>query len=216
MRSQGIALVTGLVILAAISLLAVTAAGGMTLQRHQAANFQDRVRAHAAADSAQWAAQAWLYSRPDSDRQIDCNTACFLPEAIYPVGALPLQPEFRAAAWWSDHATASDRHPVSGDSPPFDSRIAPTAAWIVQEVHFESIDPERNERGVRGVGYYRVLSRGTGRQANTVTVTEAVVARPWHGAHEPIAYPPEGPVREFCSQFENTLPCGVLSWRTLR
>ena len=50
----------------------------------------------------------------------------------------------------------------------------------------------------------------------TVAVTEAIVARPWHGDHEPAAYPPEGPLRAFCAQFDNALPCGVLSWRELR
>ena len=216
MRSQGVALVTGLVILAAISLLAITAAGGMSLQRHQAANFQDRMRARSAADTAQWAALAWLYSRPDSDRQIDCDTACFLPEAIHPAGALPAQPEFLSARWWNDHATPSDRHPVSGDAPGFRTTIGPGAAWIMQELHFEALDPTGNERNAGGVGYYRVLSRGAGRQAKTVAVTEAIVARPWHGAHEPAAYPPERPLRTFCAQFDSAPPCGVLSWRELR
>ena len=78
------------------------------------------------------------------------------------------------------------------------------------------LDPTGNERNAGGVGYYRVLSRGAGRQAKTVAVTEAIVARPWHGAHEPAAYPPERPLRTFCAQFDSAPPCGVLSWRELR
>lgn len=216
MKSQGVALVTGLVILAAISLLAITAAGGMNLQRHQAANFQDFVRARAAADRAQWAAQAWLYSRPDSDRQRDCVTGCFLPDALHPVGAFPLQPEFLPAAWWAENATPAERHPVSGDPNGFAVSAGPGAAWVIEEVHFETLAADQNEPGVKGIGYYRVLARGGGRQHNTVAVTEAIVARPWHGAIRAVAYPPEQSLRAFCDQFDTALPCGVLAWRALR
>jgi Tfp pilus assembly protein PilX len=208
--------VTGLVVLAAISLLAVTAAGGMTMQRHQAANFQDLVRARAAADIAQWAALAWLYSRPDSDRQFDCTAPCFLPAAIRPPGTLPPQTAFLPATWWREHATAWSRHPVSGDPAGFDAPDTPDAAWVLEEVHFEAIDPDANAQGIHGIGYYRVLSRGAGRQANTVTVREAIVARPWQGAYRAAPYPPEGPLRAFCEPFDVALPCGVLSWRVLR
>ena len=216
MKAQGVALVTGLVILAAISLLAITAAGGMTLQRHQAANFQDRVRARSATDTAQWAALAWLYSRPDSDRQSECSTACFLPEAIYSDGAIPSQAEFLSAAWWTDHATPADRHPVSGDPIELGTTTGSPAAWIIQEVYFEAIDPGGNEYGIEGIGYYRVLSRGTGRQANTVAVSESLVARPWRGAYETAKYPPEAALQAFCEPFNDKLPCGIQAWRVLR
>ena len=216
MKARGVALVTGLVMLAAISLLALTAAGGMTLQRHQAANFQDRVRARSAADAAQWAALAWLYSRPDSDRQADCSTACFLPDAIYPADALPEQPEIRGRTWWAAHANQADRHPVSGDPAGLRATVGPDGAWILQEIHFAAITPNANEQAVAGIGYYRLLSRGGGRQVNTVVVTEAIVARPWGGVSEPAAYPPGQPLRVFCSQFDVALPCGILSWRALR
>ncbi|MEJ2385682.1 MAG: PilX N-terminal domain-containing pilus assembly protein, partial [Xanthomonadales bacterium] len=195
MRSQGVALVTGLVILAAISLLAITAAGGLTLQRHQAANFQDRIRAESAADAAQSAALAWLYSRPDSDRQAGCIAACFLPDAIHAPGSLPVQPEFRSAEWWAEHAIPADRHPVSGEPGGVDVATGLEALWIVQEIHFDAIDPAGNEQQVEGLAYYRVLARGRGRQANTVAVSESIVARPWQGRYETAAYPPERALR---------------------
>jgi Tfp pilus assembly protein PilX len=216
MKSRGVALVTGLLLLAAISLLAITAAGGMTLQHRQAANFQDRLRARSAAGAATRAAMAWLYSRPDSDRQIDCARACFLPDAVYAPDALPPQAEFQSASWWSQHATAADRDPVSAEPLGFAPNSAGQARWILQEVHFDSIDPAATRRTVAGIGYYRVLGRGVGRQAETVVVTETIVARPWHGAFEPLAFPPKNPLRSFCMQFDGELPCGMHSWRVLR
>ena len=62
MNCKGIALVTGLLILAAISLIGITAAGSMTMQRKQAANFHDKTVALANADVAESWAKAWLFS----------------------------------------------------------------------------------------------------------------------------------------------------------
>jgi Tfp pilus assembly protein PilX len=216
MKSRGVALVTGLVMLAAISILAITATGGMTLQHHQAANFQDRLRARSAAEAATWAALAWLYSRPDSDRQAGCSTSCFLPDAVHTPGALPPQPEFRPASWWSDHGITATAHPVSGEPVSFERTLARNARWVLQEIHFEFVDPNANSNAIEGLAYYRVLSRGTGRQVDTAVVTETLVARPWHGAFEPLAYPPEQALRSFCTQFGAELPCGMQSWRILR
>jgi Tfp pilus assembly protein PilX len=216
MRPRGIALVSGLVLLAAVSVLAVTAAGALTLQRKQAGNFQDRLYAESQADLAHYAALAWLYSRPDSDRQADCTDPCFLPEGIRAPGALPAAAEFEPPAWWQANATLASRDPVTGDVAGLDVDTATNGRWIIGEIHYLPVDLATNRHGAAGLGYYRILGRGSGRQVNTLAVTEAIVARPWQGEHDPLAYPPARPVRDFCRQFENELPCGVLAWRTLR
>lgn len=216
MNARGIALVSGLVLLAAVSLLAVTAAGGMALQVQQAANFQDRMRAESAADAAQAAALAWLYSRPDTDRQLDCVTGCFLPAAIHAPGALPPQPEFRSATWWETHAIDSSRHPETLGPVDLPTPPGTHARWLIEEIHFETVEPENNARNIAAVGFYRLLARGSGRHATSVAVTEAIAARPWQGAYDPAGYPPTQALRNFCHQFDEDLPCGIVSWRALR
>jgi Tfp pilus assembly protein PilX len=44
-KEKGVALIAGLVLLAAISLLALMAASGMVLQKHMATNFQQDAQA---------------------------------------------------------------------------------------------------------------------------------------------------------------------------
>lgn len=216
MNARGMALVTGLVVLAAVALLAITAAGGMTLQRHQAANFQDHVRAEANADAARAAALAWLYSRADTDRQFDCVSGCFLPDAVRPAGDLPRSPEFLPAAWWQGHAHDAGSHPLTGEPVGFRGASDGAAHWLIEEAHFRRIDPDGNPQGIHGVGYYRVLARGTGRQGRSVAVTETIVARPWQGEYEPGRFSPDESLRRFCAQFGAELACSVLSWRMRR
>lgn len=214
MKTRGVALVSGLVLLAAVSLLAMTAAGGMSLQRHQSANFVDRVRAEAGADFAQAAALAWLYSRTEVERESGCVTACLLPPAIRAAGSLPEGVEFLGDGWWTREATDASRHPVSGEpSGMYDERPADTA-WLLEEIRYEPLEPE--VAGVAGIGYYRALCRAKGRQPGTVAVTEAIVARPWGGGVSALPYPPSQTLAAFCAPFGPGVPCGVLAWRLRR
>jgi len=214
MKTRGVALVSGLVLLAAVSLLAMTAAGGMSLQRHQSANFVDRVRAEAGADFAQAAALAWLYSRTEVERESGCVTACLLPPAIRAAGSLPEGVEFLGDGWWTREATDASRHPVSGEpSGMYDERPADTA-WLLEEIRYEPLEPE--VAGVAGIGYYRALCRAKGRQPGTVAVTEAIVARPWGGGVSALPYPPSQTLAVFCAPFGPGVPCGVLAWRLRR
>jgi type II secretory pathway pseudopilin PulG len=216
MKARGMALVSGLVVLAAISLLALTAAGGMALQQHQSANFLDRLRAEANADAALAAARAWLDSRADTDRQFDCVTGCFLPDEVRPPGELPRGPEFLPGAWWSRNAADAARDPLTRSLVPIGGAGVGEAHWLIEEIHFEALDPGQDGDAPRGVGYYRLLGRGSGRHARSVAVAEAIVARPWQGTYEPAWFPPERSLGDFCNQFEDSVPCGVLSWRMRR
>ena len=68
MTSQGMVLITGLLLLAAISLLALAGTSGMILQKHMATNFSLDSAALQHAEIAQLEAQSWLLSRPSVRR----------------------------------------------------------------------------------------------------------------------------------------------------
>lgn len=212
-RSGGIALVLGLLLLAAMGLLAVMASNGMLLQRRIAANDADRSRALQNADLATAAARAWLDSRADVEREAGCQAGCLLPPAIHTEGALPANPEFESSAWWRSNAVAAPSQPDSGT--PL-GRFVPLdgeAWWLLEEVHVEPFGEAVSGPAVGAVGYYRILARGSGIQANSIAVTEAMVARPWEGAYQPAPYPPQPDTPSFCGQFDMAVPCGVLAWR---
>lgn len=215
-RMRGIALLLGLLLLAALSLLAVIAAKGMLLQRHMAANFEDRERARAAAGLATTAARSWLFSRADYEREAGCEVGCLLPAAIHRHGEIPADPEYESAAWWRERAVAAGSHPDSGlplgATPP----DADPAYWLIEEVHFEPFGQPVDGPSVGGIGYYRILGRGQGRQTGSLTVTESIIARPWYGDYEPAEYPARSEPGSFCHQFDEAVACGTLAWRQRR
>jgi hypothetical protein len=69
---------------------------------------------------------------------------------------------------------------------------------------------------VAGVGYYRILARGTGGSPGSLAVIESIVARPWGGEYQPALYPAAQPPGLFCRQFDPAIPCGTLAWRQRR
>lgn len=211
--SGGIALVLGLLLLAAISLLAVMAANGMLLQRRMAANDADRGRALQNADLATAAARAWLDSRADVERQAGCQVGCVLPPAIHAGGALPADPEFESAAWWRSNGVAVASHPETGDPLGTPAPLAGEAWWLIEESHIEPFGESVAGPAVGAVGYYRIFGRGSGIQSGSVAVTEAVVARPWEGSYQPAPYPQQADAPDFCRQFDAAVPCGQLAWR---
>ena len=216
MNCRGMALLTGLLLMAAISLLAVTAAGGMSLQRQQAANYEDKSRAGERSDLASSHALAWLLSRQDSERQTDCFRDCPLPAGIRSAGEVPEQAVFETLAWWRSNATSAGAHPVSGEPLGFASMAGDNALWLLEEIHYEAAPDPQPDGSTTGVGYYRILARGRGRHPRSVSVSEAIVARPWGGNYAPANYPPDQPSGAFCMQFESSLPCGTLAWRKRR
>lgn len=216
MNHRGMALVTGLLLLAAVALLAVTAAGSMTLQQHQAANFSDRMRAASGADLAGSWALAWLFSRQDTERQSDCASSCLLPPGIHHAEALPDHPEFESLAWWRANGTAAGNNPVSGEFVGFVSSEAPDSFWVIEEVHFESTGHSAEPAGIDGIGYYRIFSRGNGRHAGSMVVTETIVARPWGRTVQGTSFPPVQAMTAFCDAVDAGIPCGTLAWRRRR
>ena len=201
MTSRGMALVSGLLLLMAVSVIAVTAAGGMALQQRQAANFADRARAVSGAELAATYAQAWLFARAGLEREAGCVAHCLLPPGIHHGGTLPDHPEFESTAWWRQQGTA----PAANQD----------AWWIMEEIHFEAAPPGAGA-GIDGIGYYRILSRGDGRLPGSTAVSETIVARPWGEKVEASPYPPAERLIAFCDRLGPGLPCGTLSWRRRR
>lgn len=210
---RGAALLLGLLLLAAISLLAVMAANGMLLQRRMASNHQDRQQALQNADLAAAAARAWLFSRSDVEREAGCETGCLLPPAIRQPDDLPERPEFEGAAWWRLNGTLAGVHPESGDPLGMFLASVGDARWLIAEVNHEPFTTAASGAAPDGIGYYRIFGRGTGLQAGSVAVTESIVARPWEGSYEPADYPPPADSPGFCRQFDAAVPCGALAWR---
>jgi Tfp pilus assembly protein PilX len=221
MNQRGMALIAGLVLLAALSLLALVATSGMILQRHMASNYYENDLALENAAIASSYATAWLYSRPNHEREADCITGCLLPVGIHNTGEISTQAEFQSLGWWlvngiaagidPDSAATVTSSPGSGANPPL---------WIMEELYFEATATAVDETNTDGVAYYRILSRGTGTQAGKVAVTESIVARPWGGDYQLGAFPADAQSSVFCLQFaglaDEDLDCGRLAWRQRR
>lgn len=214
MNNRGIALLMGLVLLAALSLLALMATSGMLLQQRMSANYGERSVALAHATRAAAAALSWLYSRTDFEREADCVMDCQLPFAIHAPGRLPRNPEFESAAWWQSNAQAAGVHPLSGE--PLAAPEPDPPRWVMEEIGYLPLDASAAGPSAAGIAYYRVLARGHGASPGSIAVTESIVARPWQGEFEPLPYPPDSPRAGFCLQFSGELPCGTQAWRQRR
>jgi Tfp pilus assembly protein PilX len=216
LNNRGIALLAGIILLAAISLLALTAASGTILQRNMAANFQENAMALQNSTIAVSYAETWLNSRPVNQRERGCQINCVLPVGLRNRGELPTRPEFESAAWWRSNAFAVGYNPETAEQAATPDAGAEPARWIMEEIWYETTGDPRGENKAEGVAYYRVLGRGTGKNTRSVAVTEAIVARPWEGDFQAGVYPPGEPPGAFCRQFESRYPCGRQSWRRRR
>jgi len=214
-KARGIALLMGLVLLAALSLLAVMAANGMLLQRRMSANFSAGSQALAQATRGLEEARAWLNSRADFEREADCSDDCLLPAAVYRPGELPRNPEFEGVAWWQSHGIATGHHPETGEPLTAGESEARPSRWIIEELHYAPA-PSAAAGDIAGIGYYRILARATGGSPGSLAVTESIVARPWGGEYGPAPFPADRPSSAFCRQFDPAISCGTLAWRRRR
>jgi Tfp pilus assembly protein PilX len=221
MNQRGVALIAGLALLAALSLLALVATSGMILQQHMAANYHENKLALENSAIATTFATAWLYSRANHERQKACVSDCLLPVAIHNVGEIPAQAEYQGSSWWQSNGIEVGVNPESGESMgdnPGTGAVPPL--WILEELHFVAAENVDDGDPFEGVGYYRILSRGTGTQAGKIAVTESIVARPWGGDYQLDVFPPEPEASNFCLQFagkvEEDRDCGRLAWRQRR
>jgi hypothetical protein len=193
----------------------------MILQRHMAANYHENKLALENSAIASSFAIAWLYSRAKHEREEACVSDCLLPVAIHNVGEIPAQAEYQDSGWWQSNGIEVGVDPESGEpmgDNPGNGAVPPL--WIMEELHFEAAEFADEGDPFEGVGYYRILSRGTGTQARKIAVSETIVARPWGGDYELDVFPPAPDVSNFCFQFtgeaEEDYDCGRLAWRQRR
>ena len=221
MNERGIALIAGLVLLSAISLLGLMAASSMILQKHMASNSRQDMLALEYSEIAGSYASRWLFSRPNYEREADCISNCVLPVAIRSAGELPPLAEYQSAAWWRANGIEAGTHPVSGEKTiSYENSGSQPPLWILEELYFQPIAGNALEDGTEGIAYYRILARGSGIHPASVAVTESIVARPWGGDYQLGEFPPDPEPDDFCTQFDQQphpqFSCGRLAWRQRR
>jgi Tfp pilus assembly protein PilX len=203
-RQKGVALLAGLVLMTAISLLALVASNSMILQRSMASNFSDTQRAHQAAEAAISRGEALLLAIPHTSRSPRCQSNCYISpqgDVIYEQSELPAYPEHEDSAWWQDHAQVVDE----------------SSRFLIEEIHYDATASEHaavEAPLLDGIGFYRILGRGVGRGKTTVVVNESILARPWLDGNQ--SEPGSGEASEFCANFASWFDCGSLSWRQRR
>lgn len=217
-REHGVTLLTGLVLLAAISLLALVAASSMALQLRMAGNFEDSRLAAQNSAVAVTLGEDFLYSIRSDSRLAACHTACFNPPLstiIHPAAGLPPFPEYENESWWRLSAVDASIDPLTGL--PMENAGAGGAdhpRYLIEEVYFDPLTgvPVAADAPVlNGIGYYRILGRGSGRNSAAIAVSESIIARPW--TVEAMPGSSFGNSSEFCTGFKPWYNCGRMAWR---
>jgi len=209
-NQSGVALLVGLVLMAAISLLALVATTSMILQQGMTANFADGQRARYAAAEAVTQAEFLILGFANTARIPGCEGSCYVPpvsDVVHQPSDLPVHPEHENSEWWRSHAIDAGGWTDSAESPRF----------LIEEIHFDSTASAQaalSAPTVDGVAYYRVLGRGAGRGHVTVAFSESIFARPWLGNHLPD--PESVDDEDFCLAFRAWYDCGQLTWRERR
>jgi Tfp pilus assembly protein PilX len=220
-RQRGVALLAGLTLLAAISLLALVATASMLLQRRMAGNFSDSQQARQAAAAAISQGVEFLFALQPGARLTGCMQDCFpapLDQLIRSPDSLPARPETEANSWWEAWAAEANVDPLNGSrSSDFGVFGSQPPRFLVQEAYFVDLTGTARIPGapsLDGIGYYRILGRGTGHGPAAVAVSEAIVAHPWLAppADDQAASPDGGN----CDTFIPWYDCGLMAWRQRR
>ena len=139
---KGVALLAGLLLLSALSLLAVTAATGMVQQQRMSGNYEDKQFSHQASILALAKGEQFLYLLEPHHRDSECNDDCYLPpldNIIHQLSEQNLYPELETNSWWNSRAWEAGLDPVTGlaagDIWQFNSR-APR--FFIEELHFKN------------------------------------------------------------------------------
>ena len=217
-RQQGVTLLTGLVLLAAISLLALVATSSMLLQLRMAGNFEDSRLALQNSAMAVTEGERFLYSIRNDARSPDCQANCFTPPLdtiIHAAKDIPVFAEYEDKNWWHSWAVDAAFDPLSGT--PVETTPAMGAdspRFLIEEVYFDPLTSLPVATGaplLSGIAYYRILGRGCGKGATTVAVSESIIARPWKADALPGSSSRDS--REFCAGFRPWYDCGRKAWR---
>lgn len=221
LRQQGVTLLTGLVLMAAISLLALAATSSMILQLRMASNFQDSRLALQNSAMAVIQGEDFLFSVGQDGRLPDCQARCFNPllsSIIHQALDVPAFPEYEDESWWRSRAVDAATDPLTGkrnETTP--ATGAETPRFLIEEVYFDPLKGESiaaDAPPVNGIGYYRILGRGSGQDAAAVVVSESIIARPW--AADALPGSASSDPSEFCADFRPWYDCGRKAWRQRR
>ena len=136
------------------------------MQEKMTANLQDKERSFMAAESALRAGEAWLLglqSKP-SVTATCTNYPCVQDKYT------DISFESQSEAWWQSRSAA---YASSLED------VATAPRYIVEFAQFVPDSPVvgNNQQNVAGVHYYQVTARGTGADANAVTVLQTTVGR---------------------------------------
>jgi Tfp pilus assembly protein PilX len=220
-RQRGITLLTGLVLLAATSLLALLATSSMLLQIRMSSNLEDSLIAQQNSRFAVSMGEGFLFSLRNDARLPDCLSGCFtspMDSLIHSGQEIPPFPEHESIAWWQQQAVDAFVDPLTG-LPVDQSWTAgvPVPLFLIQEMYFaspaESV-PAGESPGINGIGYYRVLGRGSGHGPSAWAVSESIIARPWKSDAD--SESSTNTPSEFCEEFRPWLDCGRMAWRQRR
>jgi Tfp pilus assembly protein PilX len=212
--NHGAALLLGLLLLTALTLLGVAAGSDAVLQSQMAQNLENQNHSRQASEFALRWGEAWLLGLESTGRPTPCTEDCRGGDVIRGLDSFPYPVEHTAASWWDAAAFEAGVDPQNGVRLSAGSGLYSTLPlWVIEEVHHQAIadaDPELD------IGYYRILAYGRGPFLRHLTISEAIVARPWGAGVTAAVFPPDVTLSQFCSGFEPQIPCGRLSWRLLR
>jgi hypothetical protein len=220
-QQQGVTLLIGLVLMAAISLLALVATASMVLQLRMAGNFEDSQVARQRSTIAVTQGENFLYSIGHDGRLPGCQSQCFnspLSTIIHQALDVPAFPEYEDASWWRSWAADAGFDPLSGAPIENTGGLgADPPLFLIEELYFDplaGVPIAADAPLLNGIGYYRVLGRGSGQGAAAVAVSESIIARPWEAG----ALPGSGSrdASEFCAGFKAWYDCGRMAWRQRR
>jgi len=204
----GTALPLALLLLTALSLLAIVAAADGLLQLRMSDNHTAAAATRAAAESALLWGEDWLMSLDGANRPEPCEQDCADGAVIRAIGQYPVDPELQAGSWWLANGLADGQDPASGE------QLAPRASpghWIVEELFYQPSDETHP-----ALSYYRVLARADGAAGGPPAVMESILARPWGEAGWRNAFPDAPGTATFCRSQTVPGPCGRLAWQQRR
>ncbi len=211
-REKGMALLLCVLLLAALSLVAIAGAGDSRIQVRVAGNVSAERDARRAAESALAWAESWLHGLDGSAQPAPCPPDCGPGNPILAVDQLPPLVEHQSETWWLDNALADGIDPLSGTRLAERGRsLGPVGRWLIEEVHFEPAG--QNGSGSPAVTYYRVIARATPRTAGTPVVVESIIARPWGDTRWRGAFPGGPGTPAYCIGIAVPAHCGRMAWR---
>jgi hypothetical protein len=212
--NKGAVLILCLLLLAALSMLALAAASDQILQARITVNTITSSNIEASSDAGLSWGESWLFGLGGKLIPDNCETACGRSEVIKTDGFYPLGSDI-SGDWWSKNAYSAGIDPVTGAT--LNSELAQLHAgssWIVEEIYQSSL--QLADVPPTDIGYYRILTRGRADPGSMFSITESIVARPWGDDSWQNAFPDQPGSVGFCQNINVQIPCGRLAWRKVR